>query len=143
MARVCKPNHRIGIIDLLASEDEKVSEKYNDLERLRDPSHTVAQSKIQMEKLLTEAGIAVERMETRDVEVDFQRWVQMTGTKPDAIALIKEELMNDINIGSKTGMRPYIESGYLKFLQVWSIIIGRNISASRQPPPVQAASRGT
>ena len=96
-----------------------------------------------MEKLLTEAGIAVERMETRDVEVDFQRWVQMTGTKPDAIALIKEELMNDINIGSKTGMRPYIESGYLKFLQVWSIIIGRNISASRQPPPVQAASRGT
>jgi len=45
MVRACKPHHRIGIIDLLAHEDEGTAETYNKLERLRDPSHTVAQSK--------------------------------------------------------------------------------------------------
>jgi len=128
MLRVCKSNHKIGIIDLLAPEDKRVAESYNDLERRRDPSHTVALSQTQMEKLLADAGVAVERVETRDVEVDFLRWVQMTGTKSETIELLKEELMKDINDRSKTGMRPFLESGSLKFLQVWSIIIGKNTS---------------
>ena len=125
MVRVCKPNHTIGIIDLLAPEDERVAESYNDLERLRDPSHTVALSKRHMKRLLADAGVAVGRIETRDVEVDFLRWVQMTGTKAETVKFLKEELMKDINDGSKTAMRPFLESGSLKFLQVWSIIIGK------------------
>ena len=124
MVRAGKPNHAIGIIDLLAPEDERVAASYNDLERLRDPSHTVALSKRQMKKLLADAGIAVERIETREVEVDFLRWVQMTGTKSETVELLKEELMKDINDGSKTAMSPFLESGSLKFLQVWSIISG-------------------
>ena len=133
MVRVCKPNHIIGTIDLLAPEDERAAESYNDLERLRDPSHTVALSKTQLKKLLADAGIAVERIETTDVEVDFLKWVQMTGTKPGTVELLKEELMKDINGGSKTGMRPFLESGSLKFLQVWSIMIGRNIPNAEHP----------
>jgi SAM-dependent methyltransferase len=124
MVRVCKPNHHIGIIDLLSPDDEQIAETYNDLERLRDPSHTVALSKTQMEKILAEAGIDVEKMETRDVQVDFQRWVQMTETKPETVEILQEELMRDIGGDSKTGMRPLIENGSLKFLQVWSVIIG-------------------
>ena len=50
----------------------KSQKAYNDLERLRDPSHTMALSKTQMKKLLADAGIAIERIETRDVEVDFK-----------------------------------------------------------------------
>jgi ubiquinone/menaquinone biosynthesis C-methylase UbiE len=130
MARVCKPNHHIGVIDLLASEDEAIAGTYNDLERLRDPSHTVAQSAKQMKKLLMDSEIQVEKIETRDVEVDFQRWVEMTGTKPETVELLKEELMKDIDNGFKTGMRPFMENGSLKFRQVWSIFIGKNIAST-------------
>jgi ubiquinone/menaquinone biosynthesis C-methylase UbiE len=132
MVRVCKPDHRIGIIDLLAPEDERVAENYNDLERLRDPSHTVALSKTRMKSLLAKAGIVVEEIETRDVEVDFLRWAQMTGTNPETIEFLKEELMKDIDGGSKTGMRPFLESGTLKFLQEWSIMIGKTISSTER-----------
>jgi len=128
MVRTCKPDHRIGIIDLLAPEDERIAETYNDLERLRDPSHSLALSKLQMERVLAEAGIVVESIETRDIEVDFQRWVQLTGTQPETVEVLKQELMNDIHQGSRTGMRPFMENGSLKFLHVWSIIVGRNIS---------------
>jgi ubiquinone/menaquinone biosynthesis C-methylase UbiE len=127
MVRVCKPNHRIGIIDLLSPEDEGIAETYNYLERLRDPSHTVALSKKQMEKMLVDVGIAVEKIEARDVEVDFQRWVQMTETKSETVEVLNEELMKDISDGSKTGMRPFMENGDLKFFHVWSVIIGTKI----------------
>lgn len=132
MVRVCKPNHKIAIIDLLAPEDEKIAETYNDLERMRDPSHTVAQSKTQMAKLLLDAGIATERVETRDVEVDFQRWVQLTGTKAEIVEALKEKLTKNIDEGSETGMRPFMKNDSLKFLQVWSIIIGMKTSSTKR-----------
>jgi ubiquinone/menaquinone biosynthesis C-methylase UbiE len=132
MVRVCKPHHRIGIIDLIAPADEGIASIYNDLERMRDPSHVAALSKIQLEKILTNTGLRVEKFEARDVVVDFLRWVKMTETIPETIEVLKEELMEDINDGSKTGMRPYQENGSLKFLQVWSIIIGTKISNSKR-----------
>ena len=128
MVRVCKPNHRIGIIDLLSPEDERIAETYNSLERLRDPSHTMALTNEQMKKILAEVEIVVDKSETRDVEVDFQQWVKMTVTPPETLEVLKEELMNDIRDGAKTGMRPFMEDGALKFLQVWCAIIGTKIS---------------
>jgi hypothetical protein len=99
---------------------------------MRDPSHTVAPSKTQMAKLVVDAGIAMERMETRDVEVDFQRWVEVTGTKADKMAILKEKLMKDINEGAETGMRPFMKNDSLKFLQVWSIMIGMKPSGTKR-----------
>lgn len=125
MVRVCRPNHSIGIIDLLAPDDEGIAKAYNSLERLRDPSHSMALSKTQMNKLLAETGIAVEKIVTRDVEVNFQRWAQMTDIRPESIEVLQEELMKDIRGDSKTGMRPFMENGQIKFLQVWSMIVGR------------------
>lgn len=128
MVRVCKPNHRIGIIDLLSPEDEEIAAVYNHLERLRDPSHTVALSEKQMEEILAGVGLEIEKIETRDVEVDFQRWVQMSETKSETVRVLREQLMKDIQDGSQTGMRPFLETDELKFLQVWSVVIGTKIS---------------
>jgi ubiquinone/menaquinone biosynthesis C-methylase UbiE len=127
MVRVCKPGHTIGIIDLLSPEDERIAKVYNHLERLRDPSHVTALSKSQMEKLLGQAEITLKKIETHDVEVDFQKWVQMTGTKPETAGLVQNELMKDIGNDSKTGMRPFMKNDTLKFLQVWSVIIGTKL----------------
>lgn len=133
MTRVCKPNHRIAIIDLLAPENEEIAKTYNNLERLRDPSHTMALSKAQMAKLFADAGIVIERVETRDVEVDFQRWIRMTGTKVESVEVLIGQLMKEVNEDSETGMRPFIINDSLKFLQVWSIFIGIKASSTKRP----------
>ena len=124
MVRVCKPHHWIGIIDLIAPENKRLAETYNRLERLRDPSHTFALSKNQMAKLLSDVGLVVEKFEVRDVEVDFQRWVQMTETSLETVEILEEELLKDISGTPKTGMRPFVKNGGLKFLQVWSVVTG-------------------
>jgi hypothetical protein len=62
------------------------------------------------------------------VEVDFQRWVQMTGTDLETIEYIRNQLLEDVQDGTKTGMRPFMKDGALKFLQIWSIVIGTKTS---------------
>ena len=123
MVRVCKPLQRVVVIDLL-SPDGRAVDFYNHLERLRDPSHTVALTKKQMISIMEDAGLAVDTFVTRDIKVDFQRWVQMAGTEPETVELLQTELIQDVNKPTTTGMRPFLEKDSLKFYQVWSIAIG-------------------
>ena len=127
MVRVCKPGHTVGIIDLLSPDDETLIERYNHLERLRDPSHTKALTQAQLVDIMKEAGLSITRIDARNIPVDFQRWVAMTGADVKRTTAIRNELEQELDGGHKTGMRPYREDGRLKFLQVWSVIIGKNL----------------
>jgi ubiquinone/menaquinone biosynthesis C-methylase UbiE len=124
MVRVCKPDHMVGIIDLLSPDDEALREAYNHYERLRDPSHTTALTQAQVSSSMQEAGLSLTLADTRDIPVDFSRWVTMTGTDPQTTAAIQQALEQELDGGSTTGMRPYRENGALKFLQVWAVFIG-------------------
>ena len=63
-------------------------------------------------------------VDTRDVPVDFHRWVTMTGTDPQTTATIQHALQLELDGGPATGMRPYQDREVLGFLQVWAVLIG-------------------
>ncbi len=123
MARVCKVDHVVGIIDLLSPSDEDLIEPYNRLEKLRDPSHTVALTGEQLALAMERAGLSISHTDVRDITVDFGRWVEMTGTDQKTRAAIRSELEREIDGNRKTGMRPFTEDGQLRFRQVWSVVI--------------------
>ncbi|MDX1604906.1 MAG: class I SAM-dependent methyltransferase [Candidatus Competibacterales bacterium] len=127
MVRVCKPGHVIGIIDLLSPSDPTLIEVYNRLEKLRDPSHVKALTKDQLIETLKTAGISVQRIETRDIHVDFQKWFTMANARPENKQIIYNELIHEIRDGNKTGMRPYLRENTLMFTQLWCIAMGKNI----------------
>ena len=131
MVRVCKPGHIVGIIDLLSPDDETLIERYNHLERLRDPSHTKALIQAQLVTIMRGAGLSITLIDTRNIPVDFQRWVAMTEADEKRATAIRNALEQEIDEGYKTGMRPYREDGRLKFLQVWSVIIGKKSAEGR------------
>jgi ubiquinone/menaquinone biosynthesis C-methylase UbiE len=124
MVRVCKPGGVVGVIDLLSPDDEALIGRYNHLERLRDPSHTTALTLAQMVRAMQAAGLAVTQTDSRDIAVEFQRWVEMTGTDRPTIETIEAALRAEISGGAPTGMRPYLDDAKLKFLQIWSVVIG-------------------
>jgi len=128
MVRVCKPDHTVGVIDLLSPSDEALIAPYNRLERLRDPSHTVALTKEQLIKKMDVSGLLVSGIDTRDIGVGFERWVGMTGVDQPTADVIRGELEADIAGGHMTGMRPYMEGGKLNFLQTWSVAIAAKTS---------------
>lgn len=78
-----------------------------------------------MGRVLGRAGLTVATLETKDIVVDFRKWIQMTKTPTETAKRIQEALLEDVGDGTKTGMRPFTENNELKFWQVWSIFLGR------------------
>ena len=124
MVRVCKPDHAVGIIDLLSPSDQSLIASYNRLERMRDASHTIALTREQLVKAMEVSGLSILRFDSRDINVDFGLWVEMTGTDPQTRNTINSELEQEVRGGAKTGMRPFMQDGKLKFRHTWCVAIG-------------------
>ncbi|MFS0724003.1 class I SAM-dependent methyltransferase [Paenibacillus sp. 1P07SE] len=125
MVRVCKPQGRVGVIDMSGPEDPVQYEGYNHYERLRDPSHTYALRHSYLTELFQERQLGPERADLLDVPVHVQRWMNLTQPAPEVRDQIERELREDLASPERqTGMRPYEQSGELKFMQQWSKIIG-------------------
>jgi SAM-dependent methyltransferase len=58
MARVCAPGGRVVVADVVVGGDVAVADRFNDVERLRDPSHVRAMATTELIDLLRAAGLA-------------------------------------------------------------------------------------
>lgn len=125
MARVCRPSGWVALIDLTSPDDEDLREAYNGLERLRDPAHTVALTPAELAQLCTDAELQVELCEARDVEVDCERWLALTGPRDEDADAVRAALRAELSGGPPTGMRPFERDGSLWFLQRWAVVRAR------------------
>ena len=128
MIRVCRRGGRVAVIDLVAAEPE-LAERYNELERLRDPSHTYALPAERLVELLEASGARIEQQNSHDQKLDVERWLAQADTRPDLAERIRAELRAELAGGSSTGMRPSLEEGGLYFTQRWVILL-----ASKRAP---------
>ena len=124
MVRVCREGGRVAIIDLISPDDAGLSASYNELERLRDPSHVRALSKGELENLMKSAGLQILRQASRDVPVEVDRWLDLTATEAEARQKIVKLLTAELEGKCVTGMRPFIKDQKLRFTQTWAIILG-------------------
>ena len=132
MSRVCKPGHFVGIIDLLSQNEEHLIQSYNHLERLRDPSHTRALTRDELVRMMETAALSVRLEDSRNIEVNLERWLQMSGTDKKVGQYIRALVEEELSGGDATGMRPFYKGGQLMFLQTWAIIAGGKSVISNQ-----------
>ncbi len=124
MVRVCRPDGRVVVIDLVSPEDEALAATYNRLERMRDPSHAKALSASELKKLMKDAELDIVHMVSREVDVQVDRWLELTETTPEGRRTIVEELTQDLEGVKTTGMRPSLREDVLMFQQTWLILLG-------------------
>jgi SAM-dependent methyltransferase len=124
MARVCRRGGSVAVIDMVSPDDAAIAVTYNHLERLRDPSHVRALAADELPRLLQETGLDIVHRSFRDVEVDLDRWLDLTRAGPAARETIREALIQDLQSLKTTGMRPYMRDQKLKFLHTWHIVVG-------------------
>ncbi len=79
MARVVKPRGRVGVLDIRVPEDSRAAEISNQIERLRDPSHTRSLPRSEFEKMLAAAGLRVTAIEIEDHPRSFDHWMHVAG----------------------------------------------------------------
>jgi SAM-dependent methyltransferase len=122
MARVCRPGGGVAIIDLVAT-DPGTTARQNELERLRDPSHTEALTLDRLAALIAAAGLTVDHEITRDHALGFDRWIAQAGTPPGVADRIRAALEAELEGGAPTGMRPLRDGARLRFSQRWAIVV--------------------
>jgi ubiquinone/menaquinone biosynthesis C-methylase UbiE len=124
MVRVCRRRGSVAVIDIVSPDVPTLAATYNHLERLRDPSHLRALTADELQRLMCGTGLDLVRVAPRDIEVDLDRWLDLTRTATAARETIREALMRDVQGLKATGMRPYIREQELRFLHAWLMVVG-------------------
>jgi ubiquinone/menaquinone biosynthesis C-methylase UbiE len=124
MARIVKLKGHVAVVDLMAPTDPHLAASYNRYEHLRDPSHTRALTFDQLQASVRDAGLNVIHTDVLGVEVNVERWLNLTQT-PEAVAnLIVRDLEREISGQcSNSGFFPFRGTdGALLFKQNWVMV---------------------
>ena len=124
MARVCRSGGRVAVIDIVAPDDPELAAHYNDLERLRDPSHTRALSAAELDRIVQKSGIRISGKFLRDVPNVLEDWFDRSSTAASVREQIVRDLQAELDEGPPTGMRPFLRQDRLMFLHTWSVVVG-------------------
>lgn len=116
MARVAGRSHQVAVIDLISPDDPSLARSYNQMETLRDPSHTRALARRELETLVSRARLRVLRSGTREIETDLEDWLALAAASPAAAEEIRHALRRELQGGPPTGMRP-VQRDTLLFTQ--------------------------
>ncbi len=123
MRRVCKPGGKVVIVDITASDDPTQADAHNQLERLRDPSHTTALPLSGLTALAQRSNLAVVHTSEADAIRDLDEWMDLTATPQDVREYITTAFETDAAGGASTGMRAHRVDGRFKFVHHWAVLV--------------------
>lgn len=116
MARVGVPGARVVVVDMVDG-----GARHNELERLRDPSHTSALSRERLVELLHDAGFDADVVAEREHTMHADRWLAQAHGSPEPV---EAALRAEAEGGPVTGLRARYADGALRITQTWVIAAG-------------------
>jgi ubiquinone/menaquinone biosynthesis C-methylase UbiE len=129
MVRVCTPQGRVTVEDLIVSEHPTRAAYQNRFENLRDPSHVAAFSLSTLLQFFTEVGLEVEHVSTNYLPQVVERWMANAQTPPDRATEVRQLIAQDAQ-EDLSGTRPFQnEGGQWCFWHHNAIVVGRKLRA--------------
>jgi SAM-dependent methyltransferase len=125
MARVLRPGGRVAIADLIVQEGPGGAIQ-NEIERVRDPSHTNALTIAQFHTLMQDTGLRVLSEESRRRWYDFDLWMRNAGSVPgDATYVQVRRMLEEIMAHDSTGLEPRRseKTGGIEFLHTVLLLV--------------------
>ncbi len=121
MIRVCRPGGRVLVADV-ALLPEKVA-AYDQLELLRDPSHTHALTTVEFSTLFLHSGLHDCRQAGYTVELDLEAQLQASFPQPGDEERIRQMVTEDIGI-NKLGIKARYQDGAVVYSVPISVFVG-------------------
>ena len=89
MARVLKPGGQIIVVDIVSPEDDALADFINQIETLRDPSHSRDWTISEWQAAGKEIGVPFTVVTRWDLPLDFADWTARQQTPPDSITRLE------------------------------------------------------
>jgi ubiquinone/menaquinone biosynthesis C-methylase UbiE len=119
MARVCRDDGSVTLIDMVAG-----GPRHDEMERLRDPSHTRALPEEELRSLLATAGREPRREAERDQAMPVEPWLEQAKTPDVAREKIVSAFEAEADGGDPTGLRATFTDDGLTIAQRWVLLGG-------------------
>jgi ubiquinone/menaquinone biosynthesis C-methylase UbiE len=120
MARVCRAQGGVTLIDLVTG-----GARHDELERLRDPSHTRSLREDELRELLAGAGREPDRVAVREHVLSVDGWLEQAQTPPAAAEEIRAALEAEAGGGPPSGLRSgRTDAGELTIRHRWVLMGG-------------------
>jgi SAM-dependent methyltransferase len=123
MVRVARRGGRVVVVDVYTSSPEQ-DEAYNELERLRDPSHTRALRYEELERLFLDEGLEAVTALSYKLDVGVEEILGASFTTPDAAVRFRRILADDLG-RNRLGVGARLENGQLHFSFPTAVFVGR------------------
>lgn len=114
MVRVCKPNGRVAIMDLVASDSPDKAAAFNRMERLRDPSHVRALTLAEWLKLFENAGLKGPRVQPYKMHVEVEGLLKASFPNAGDADMVREMIADSV-VGDLMGIDARTKDGALFF----------------------------
>ena len=92
MVRAAKKGGSIAVLDIVSPGGKEEAETYNHIERLRDDSHKRTLMPEELDSMFNAAGLSDVRLRLRCVLNDAEAWMEMTETRHEDRATIRNML---------------------------------------------------
>jgi ubiquinone/menaquinone biosynthesis C-methylase UbiE len=130
MMRVTKPQGRLLILDPLAPESDSKFELFNQIERLRDPSHTFSLRLTTFLNMFEEHGLEVLRQSVRRRQRSFNQWMQRAGLEPGQKRYVETRKRMEESIpGDKAGFSARVDGDDIQIIHNEGMFLARRLPA--------------
>jgi ubiquinone/menaquinone biosynthesis C-methylase UbiE len=119
MARVCGPEGSVTLIDMVAGGD-----RHDELERMRDPSHTRALPEDELRAAFAAAGREAKQQSDWEQALPVEPWLDQAKTADQDRDRIRAALEQEADGGAPTGLRAAYGEDGLTITQRWVLIGG-------------------
>jgi ubiquinone/menaquinone biosynthesis C-methylase UbiE len=119
MARVCRSEGSVTVIDMVSG-----GARHDELERLRDPSHTRALPDEELRSLLSATAREPRRETEREQAMPVERWLEQARAPEDARDALRAAFEEEADGGAATGLRATRDDGELVIRQRWLLLGG-------------------
>ncbi len=114
MKRVCKPSGTLMVADVTPRADAQKA--YNEVEKLRDPSHTRALTEAEFEALGRVSGMKLLRKITYRLESDLEGLLEASFPLPGDSDKVRDQFRNDLDKGTDhLGVEAHRRNGQIYF----------------------------
>ena len=125
MIRVCKPGGRVLVADVAMPEEK--SAHYDQLELLRDPSHTHALKESEFDSLYQQSGLVSSQYTSYSVELELEAQLKASFPNPGDGDRVRSMVINDIG-NNYLGIKAQRISEEVKYSVPIRVYVGQRLS---------------